>query len=373
MGNESQITFKSSIITNFKETKLKGIDSVPVGNSSAYRTLTGEADIHEFINTVALGEDNPAHPDSYTTIVLTPEWAQSFSDAIKSSPKPLFIPGHTDASIGYKARAIPDGYLTGGIVSGNTLYLRNTLVMEGTDEKKALIEQTIKEISAKMLSTSTSDYMKYETKVDEDDNVTYFATESVKGQSNAIVEVDMTGSDASIIITSFKAEIDSSGEKEKGEKRMDEKTMTNAELFVTLKNQLDSGRLALSEVASGLGVDVMTSKQKTALKRLNDAESKVGNIEEFVTSVVADKETAFASLKEAKIKEVFKTEELVEIATPMFALKNGSVEDIDKEVLRISELKVFKAIQGKVASAMNYNPGTGENEEVTESNETMEG
>ncbi len=374
MGNESQITFKTGIVTNFKATMLKNIDSVPVGNASAYKSLVGEDEVHEFINTVALGEDNPAHPDSYTTVVLTPEWAQSFVNAVKESPKPLFIPGHTDASIGYKARAVSDGYLTGGVVSGNTLYLRNTLVMSGTEEKKALIAQTIKEISAGMLSTSTSDYMNYSIDADEEGNITYFANESIKGQSNAIVEADMTGSDADIIITSFKAEIDSSGEKEKGEKRMGEKTMTNAELFLTLKNQLDSGRLALSEVASGLGVDVMTAKQKVALKRLNDAESKVGDIAEFVEVTVADKEATFTSLKEAKIKEVFKTEELIEIAAPMFALKEGNAEAIGAEVTRISELKAFKAIQGKVASAMNYNPGVEDDSDVNfESNDMMEG
>jgi hypothetical protein len=375
MGNESQITFRTGIITNFKNSKIKDVNSVSVSNLTAYKTLTGEAQLHEFINTVALGSDNPAHPDPYTTIVLTEEWAQSFADSIKASPKPLFIPGHTDASIGYKARAVPDGYLTGAMISGSKLYLRNTLVMEGSEDKKALISQTLREITAGMLSTSTSDYMKYDIEIDEDHNVTYFATESVKGQSNAIVEADMVGSDADIIITSFKAEFDSSGEKEKGEKRMGEKTtMTSAEHFTVLKNQLESGHLALATVAEGLGIELMTSKQKVALKRLNDAESKVGDISEFVASTVADREATFTSLKEAKIKEVFKTDELIEIATPMFALKAGNVEDIDKEVGRIAELKVFKAIQSKIAGAMNYTTGTTDEEENdSSSEETMEG
>ncbi|RLI54177.1 MAG: hypothetical protein DRP09_13830, partial [Candidatus Thorarchaeota archaeon] len=369
----TQFTFKSGIVADFKSSKLKDINSVPVGNSSAYKELVGEAETKEFINVVALGEDNPAHPDPYTTIVLTEEWAKSFVKSVKDSPKPLFIEGHTDAAIGYKMRAVPDGYLTGGMVLGETLYLRNTLVLEGTEDKKALINQTVKEINAGMLSTSTSDYLKYETKTDEEGNVTYFAVESVKGQSNAIVEADMTGSDASIIITSFKAGIDSSGENKKGEEQMGEKTMTNTELFTSLRNQLDSGRLALSTVAESLGIELMTAKDKVALKRLTDVEARVGSIDEFVASVEAEKEGAFTSLKEAKLKEKFNTPELLEIAEPMFSLKEGSAEDIGKEVERIAELKAFKAIQSKLALSMNYNPGTGEEATAPVANETMEG
>ena len=371
---QTQMIFKSSIVTEFKNSKISSVDTVPIGNVKATKILFADGDKNEFISTTRFGEDFPAQLDPWTQIVLTKEWATSFAEKVNEVPKPLFIPGHADTGVGAKERAIPDGYLTGAIVLGEILYLRNSLPEGDTEHQKALISQTLKEINAGMLSTSLTDVMEYNIVVDEiEDTYMYFATKSLKGQTNALVEQDQTASEAEIIITSFKADNDSSGEKEEGEKRMGEKTTTNAEHFIVLKNQLESGHLALATVAEGLGIDLMTAKQKVALKRLNDAESKVGNIEEFVASVTTEKEVAFASLKEAKIKEIFKDESLIEIATPMFALKNGSVEDIDKEVLRISELKVFKSIQGNIASAMNYNPGTGETEEVTESNETMEG
>ena len=146
---------------------------------------------------------------------------------------------------------------------------------------------------------------------------------------------------------------------------------TNTEMFTVLKNQIDSGRLALSEVAKGLGFDVMTAKQKIALKRLNDVESKVGDIADFVKEAIDSKEVAFTTLKEAKIKAKFENEELIEIAAPLFALKEGSVEEIDAEVSRIAELKVFKAIQGGKAGQINLSLG-GQGEDITDDEESQE-
>ncbi len=364
-----QMVFRTPITVNLKENSLSGIDSVPLGNAELVKELIGEEDVYEFVNKVMLGEDHPAKPDPYTTIVLTKEWAESFISALKT-PKPLFIGGHAEFGVSYKERPIPDGYLVGGIVKNDTLYLRNALPAGSTETRKERTKQTVREIKAKMLSTSTSDYMKYKISIDDQGHETYFAVESVKGQSNALVEADQTGSEAEIILTSFKTD-DSLENKQKGEKSMDGKT--NAELFVSMKNQLDSGRLALSEVASGLGIEIMTSNQKTALKRLNDAESKVGNVTEFVAKVTAERETAFNALKEAKIKDKFKTEELIEIATPLFALKEGDASAIEAEVDRLAELKVFKTIQGTALSAGNVAPGSNIEDTLEESSEVMEG
>lgn len=361
MDNIMQITFKNSCSMVLKGTVGDSkVGTVTIGNKDAYKALVEDAEVSEFVNIVHLGEEYPAKPDPWTTVILTEEWAKSFVNAVKESPKSLFIPGHTDANIGYKMRAIPDGYITGGKVQDGKLYLRNTMILDGT--KDALIHQTSKEIKAKMLSTSTSDYMKYRTELDDDTNeIVYFAIESVKGQSNALVEADMTGSETEIIITSFKAESGEDGKQ--GEEHMGEKT--NVEMFTVLKNQLDSGRLALSEVATSLGIEIMTTKQKTALKRLNDVESKVGDITEFVKQTVESKVEAFATLKETKIKSKFKNDELIEIATPLFILKEGSVEEIDAEISRIAELKVFKAIQGTKAGQINFKPA-GVDEEITD-------
>jgi hypothetical protein len=362
MDDILRITFKNSCVMTLKGTTgNKEIGTIAIGNVSAYKSLVEDSEVSEFINIVQLGEDNPAHPDPWTTVILTEEWAKSFVTAVKATPKPLYIPGHSDAYIG-KLRAIPDGYITGGMVKNGQLHLRNTMILDGT--RDALINQTSKEIKAGMLSTSTSDYMKYRTEHNDDtDEMIYFAIESVKGQSNALVEADMTGSETEIIITSFKAEDGKDGKQ--GEKHMGKDEQTNTEMFTVLKNQLDSGRLALAEVATSLGIEVMTPKQKTALKRLNDVESKVGDIAEFVKQTVGVKEESFKSLKESKIKDKFKSDELIEIAAPLFALKEGSVEDIDKEVNRIAELKVFKAIQGTKAGAINFNLG-GVDEEITD-------
>lgn len=358
MDKIMQITFRNSCSMTLKGTTGGiNIGTIAISNVKAYKALVEDSEVEEFVNIVHLGEEHPAQPDPWTTIILTEEWAQSFLSAVKEAPKPLFIPGHTDASVGYKMRAIPDGYVTGGMIKDNKLHLRNTMILDGT--RDALIKQTAKEIKAKMLSTSTSDFIRYKTEVDEDSNeVTYFAIESVKGQSNALVEADMTGSDTEIIVTSFKT-VGGEDDKE-GERNMD-KDKTNAEMFTVLKNQIDSGRLALSEVATSLGFEVMTTKQKAALKRLNDVESKVGDISEFVTKTVEDKIASFEILKVASLKTKFVKEELIEIATPLFALKEGSSEAIDVEVTRIAELKVFKSIQGIEASQINFNPGSDEN------------
>lgn len=368
---EGQIIFRSSTMTSYKDSGITSLNDVPIANKESYDILVGDSKPFEFINKVQLGESAPAKPDPYTTIILTEEWAKSFVAAVKKVVKPVFIGGHADASVGYKARAIPDGYVTGGLVKDEVLYLRNTLPTNGSMEKKALVDQTANEIKAKMLSTSTSDYMKYDYTVDEDTNeIIYYAKESVKAQSNALVEEDQTGSEAEIIITSFKA-IDAVDD-DKGDKSMGEKNFTNVELFVSLKNQIDSGRLALSEVADKLGVDLMTTKQKAALKRLNDVESKVGNVTEFIEAVKAEKESNFAALKETKIKDRFKTEEMIEIATPLFNLKEGNAEEIDGELDRIADLKAFKAIQGKIASSINGSPDGSSVASTEETGEVME-
>lgn len=367
----SKMMLRSSIVNSYKESKLSSIDSVPVGNVEAYNILKGDADVYEFINQVLLGEDHAAHPDSWTTVVLTPEWAQSYADAVKKTPKPLHIPGHAEEGLmSGKLRAIPDGYVTGGLVLGDTLYLRNTLIMKGSEEKQALIKQTVDEIKAGMLSTSTYDYMRYKLERDDETwDTIYYATESVKAQSNALVEADQTGADASIILTSFK---DGGINHSEGEEQMGDKVVTNEERFTALKNQIDSGRLAISDVATSLGIDVMTQGDKLALKKLKDAEAIVGDISVFVQKVKEDAANTFVALKEAKLKEVFKDEKLVEVATGLFSLKEGNAEAVTAEVERIAGLQIFKSIAGAQASAINANFG-GQTENNADDNGVMEG
>ena len=374
-----RVIFKMGIMNSFKDTNIGSVEDVPIGNKAAVAVLFPEGEGDTFLNSMQLGEDHPASPDSYTTFVMTEEWANSFAKAVNSTPKPLYIGGHAEYGVSVKERPIPDGYLVGAKVINGTLYLRNALPTEGTEAKKELIKQTKREIKAGMLSTSIADIMKYKiVRSDDDYESTYYATESMKGQSNAIVEEDMTGSEADIILTSFKGEPSNSGSKlddKRGESHMgDEKVITLKEMCTSLRNQLDSGKVPLAEIAKDLGIEVLTLEMKSSLKRLEDAEGVVGPITEYVTARVAEKEASFTALKESKLKEAFKTDELVEIATPLFGLKEGSVEDIDKEVERLTGLQLFKSIQGSNLASMNYTPGNndGINSNVNDST-VMEG
>lgn len=362
----------SKTVTNYNKSGLSSIDSVAVGNLEAYNVLKEDAEVYEFVNAVLLGPDNRAQLDAWTDIELTPEWAQSFADAVKAAPKPLFIRGHAEFSVSGKERVVPDGYVTGGLVLGNTLYLRNSFFKTGTDEKKALIEQTVKEIKANMLSTSTYDYMKYKIITEEDSyDETYFAIESVKAQSNALVEADQTGSDAAIILTSFKASDGKEDEKERGEELMSER-VTNVEHFTALKNQLDAGSLALKDVAAKLGIEMKTNEDKVALKRLSDAETIVGDISVYVAQEQSAKAQAFKDLKESKLKAKFSTDELFEVAEPMFSLKEGTAAEIDAECERIAAMKVFEKIQGALAGSINASFSNSETSTADEADD-MEG
>ena len=80
---------------------------------------------------------------------------------------------------------------------------------------------------------------------------------------------------------------------------------------------------------------------------------------------------AFTSLKESALKSKFKSEELIEVATPLFNLKEGNAETINAEVERIADMKVFKTIQGSIAGGMHYIPGSNDNKDVS-TNDTME-
>lgn len=360
-GNMIHLSLRTTVLTSalLKDSGIKSYKDVPIADEAKYKTLFGEEGaFFEFISAVKLGEDAPAHPDSWTTVILTPEWGQSFSDSVAEMPKPLFISGHAETGISPKMRAIPDGYVVGGLVRGNIFMLRNALPRQKSELKQALMEQTAKEIDIGMLSTSTSDTMQVSVVVDEEeDEITYYANKSVNRQSNALVEYDQTGSEAEIILTSFKA---ASLNGERGEKKVgtEDKIVTTKEHFTSLKNQFDAGLISLKDIETGFGVTLMSTEAKTALKRLKDAEEKIGgDITTFIDNQLKQQEDAFIALKDSCIEKVFKTPELIEVADTLFSLKKGTKEDIEAEVKKIASLKFMQGKAGEIASGMNYSGG----------------
>lgn len=364
-NNTVALSFRSSVVSNFKDEAIDDVGYVPIGSKEAYKSLIPDGTaIYEFVNVIMLGEDHPAYPDPWSKMILTEEWAQSYADGVNNTPAPLFIPGHADSGIAHpKMRAIPDGYVTGARVVSEKLYLRNTLPISGTDEKKALVEQTVREIKAKMLSTSSSDVIKFDIQREEGSyDVVYYAKESVKARSNSLVEADQTGSEAEIVVTSFKqleAGVADSNKNPEGEgTSMDkdkDKNVTLETMLSSLKNGMQLGNISLKQIEDQLGITILTEERKADLKRLDDVEKILGNVTDFAKTWREDQAALFTSLKDAALKDKFKEDELIETATEMFSLKSGSKEEIDAEVDRIAGFKIFENKLGENASSINAN------------------
>jgi len=374
-----EITLSSStVMASFKGTSLEGVQSVPIGNTQAYKDLVGNTEVYEFINTVKLGPDFQAQLDPWTNIELTEEWAQSYAKGINEVPAPLYIRGHENSGTHYKMRAVGQGYVVGARVKGNELHLRNTIPIVGTDEDIELAHKTAREIKANMLSTSSADLIVMQLEIDEDKETSlYKAVESVGQRSNALVEFDQTGSYAQITDTSFKN--GSSYEEPKnniqGASEMDK--MTLEQMFVSMKNQLETGALSLTDAAKNLGITILTQADKLALKRLTDVETAMGvPVDVFYKKQCDAQEATFKSLKEAAISKKFVSDELIETATELFTLKAGTVEEITAEVERVAAFKVFKTLRGneagKVGASFNAD-GVQVNGDDNETVTTMEG
>jgi len=375
MLNGVPMEFRTSILHELKGVTVRGVDFVDVGNKESYDALVGEAQKYEFLNTVQLGPEHRAQPDPWTQVELTEDWGRSYAEGINKTPAPLYIPGHADTGIGDKMRAQNDGYVTGARVKDNVLYIRNTMVLDGTDDHKALVTQTMKEIKAKMLSTSSGDIMSMKIEInDETDEVVYKAMSSLKGRSNALVEFDLKGSDADIVSTSFKQGSSDESNNMQGANDMEGKTtLTSSEMCLSLKSQIALGSTSLKQIETEMGVTFMTAEDKVALKRLADAEAEMGvTADVFLKGIQADKEAAFITLKEGSIKDKFKTDELIEVATSLFKLDAGSAEEIIAEVERVASMKAVTLITGNIAGSIgaSFNADNSADNVVTG---TMEG
>ncbi len=356
-------------------------EEIPVGNTEAVTALFADMEQLEFVNEVLLGEAYPAS-EGYSEVILTEEWAQSFADAINKKPGFLYAKGHEDAETWF-TRAIASGYIVGAKVEPGRLLLRNRLLQRESPENKELMHQTLNEIRAGLLSTSTGDYQKRRVEFDEDGDIVQYAIESVKNQTNALVEHDMHASEATIIASNFRlGSYDDVGQSFTSNKVITDTKYTaedgvnNEEGEVTMKEHIDAikTKMKKAEIAEAFEIEVVSDEVKAALKKLEDVEAQVGDLDKFVTTTLADRAAVFKALKDSALREAFKEQEVLEAAETLFTLQNGTQEEVEAEITRLKELSGIKKMQSVIASGINHTPNnadvetgeTGKTEQDTE-------
>lgn len=359
--------FKSSVVS---VNRIKPED-IPVGNQDAVSKLFNKDDNPaEFVNEVLLGEGHET--DDYSgNIILTDEWAESYAKAVNEKPGVLYARGHED--VNPYLRAIPSGYIVGAKVDNGALLLRNRLILKKNEAEKEFVEQTMREISAGLLSTSTGDLQRRRIEFTDQGDFKQYAIESIKNQTNALVEHDMPASDASIIGSNFKKvtvqyfnednELVKTEEINSAVSGVDNKSQGDVEMNIkehlsVLKSAMTDGTLDVSKLASELEVKVLTEEQQTSLKRLEDAEKKVGNVAEFIKAVNEEKEGNFKALRDQSLKNEFKEDEVHELAQTLFSINSGGAKEIEAEITRLKELSVVKKVQSLLASSVNHTPVT---------------
>jgi hypothetical protein len=343
------------------------VDSIAVGNGDRVGVLFGEQEPIEFVNQVLLGENHPAK-EYWNDVILTVKWAKSFADAVNANPAPVYLQGHEDFANG-AMRQIPAGYIVGAKVDeegDGRLLLRNRLFAEGKFSRE-VIDQTMREINAGVLNTSTGDYEKREWHYDEEtEEIKVFAVESLKNQTNAIVERDMNASAASIIASNFKfTPCDADGNDtgapveygeifKQGEDSMDKKTLLGA-----IKTMFKDGAVTSTDLVEALGIELVDEDMKAKLATFKEVEALLGDVDvkEFVTNTLKAqdeaKEAAFAALKEEKLKAAFPDEGELRLARHMFSITDG---DIDEEIKRIQGHEDMIAEHEAALMRMNYTP-----------------
>lgn len=337
------------------------VESVPVGNMAAYKDLLGDETADEFVNTVKLGENYPARPWPNSVAILTKEWAESFAAKVNETPKPLYLRGHEDEE-GFKMRALPFGYVVGAkVVDEETLALRNAFKPAESPEAIQMKKDAMREIKAGLLSTSTGDYSKIDTSYDEDERLTTFKiVESINAQSNALVEHDQTGSDASIVSMTFKGGLPA----EDDNKPKQEDYMNPQEAINLLANQIQAGKLQFKDVAEDLGIERLTDDHKLKLKKFDEVTVALGgDVDVYLARLEEDKKATFKALKESSLKAKFKQEEVLELAEDLFSIEEGGKEEIDAEVERIANKKSVQTLMGSKVDESQYKPAGNESSE----------
>jgi len=363
--------------TVFKSAHLQNdisVDDVPVGNASKVTTLFADQTPYEFVNQILLGEKHKAS-EGWNDVTLTQAWAKSFADKVNANLGPIYLQGHEDAQNG-AMRQIPAGYIVGAKLDesyedgAGRLLLRNRLYAKGKFSQE-IIEQTLNEVNAGVLNTSTGDYQRREYRYDEQtDTIESFAIESVKNQTNAIVEYDMNASDASIITSNFKyvpcdeqgneigKPIDCTSIRGDFKDEQGDKGMTKEELLAQVKAMNKAGTCTSEEIATAIGINITDAK----MKAIEEVEAMLGDvtIKEFVTTALKSRKdesaAKFATTVDTKLKAVFTDELEYEVATSMFKLTEGDDATVDAEIAVLKTHKALVGMRNRALEAMNHTP-----------------
>jgi hypothetical protein len=337
------------------------IEDVPINPNlkEVFKILSkGDKDPFFFISEMKLGEE---YPTAYGDIMTT-DWAKSFVDKLNVAPFPMSALGHKNVTTPWE-RAESHGYVLGGKVINDSLYLKNYLLGGLTEPTKEFAKKTIREMKAGMLSTSISNQQRYVMLMDDTTEETkWYVVESLIGQRNDIVEHDLAASEAAIVARSFKKsdKADESAKKfNTGDKNMDT-PIIKKEMLTKLRNLKQSGDLSITEIADSFKLELATDEMKSAMSTLKSIQEITGkeNPIEYMKALKekADRvdEAEFTSYKNEAIKEVFKANEtMLPHAEELFSLKKGTKEECLEEAKRIASLKTIKELASKMASDMS--------------------
>lgn len=330
-------------------------DDIPVNPSlqNAFSVLSdGDESPFFFVSEMKLGEDYPAKNGD----IMTVEWAESFVSALDRAPFPISALGHTNVDRPME-RVESHGYVVGGAVIDDSLYLKNYLAKGDSQEAQALYKKTVKEMKAGMLATSVSNYQRELLVIDSEKNISkWYVIESITGQRNDIVEHDLTGADAAIVARSMKASInaDASAKKNTGEQSMDKTQMLDK--LRTLKS---NGEISLDEIAGAVGVELVKDEHKKAVSVLNSVIEIIGDgdviekLKALKEQAAKVEEAAFLIEKTNALAEAFKDEELRKFAEELFSLKCGDAAACKEETERIARLSVMKRHAENLAKEMS--------------------
>lgn len=313
-----------NIINDAVAVSADSIDNSQAINDKISILQEGDEKPFYFVNAVQLGEE---HPTAYGNI-LTEQWAESFLSALDKAPLPLSAYGHENELEAMKRRD-NDGYVVGGVVRDNTLYLKNYILKGETPESQERLNRVKREIKAGMLSTSTSDYQR-KVLIENNGELTWYSVESIAGQRNDIVEHDLTGADSSVVATSLKTN--------GGGQDMEIDGMYNH-----ISTAMNNGAVSQEVVAQNLGLELISQEQVDQVDELQNLKKVYGeDIKEQLEAYKAGKVDMFKAEVDSVLNEKINKDELKAFAKTQLKISEGKREDIEAELAHVMETDVYK-------------------------------